>query len=167
MFLELAILGVFPAMMAFAGSIDLFTMRIPNRVPLVLVAVFFLLAPFLGFDLTQMATHAGVAMGTLVVGLFCFARGWIGGGDAKLFSAAALWIGWEHLLEYTLITAILGGALTLAILFGRMFPLPAILVRQPWLARLHDTDEGVPYGIALAAGALLVYPNTAWMALPV
>ncbi|GAB4229898.1 MAG: prepilin peptidase [Methyloligellaceae bacterium] len=165
MVLELAVLAVFPALMAFAGAMDLFTMTIPNRVPLALVVIFFALAPFMGFDLLTLGQHVAVAAGTLVLGLFCFARGWIGGGDAKLFSATALWLGWEHLFEYTLVAAILGGLLTLVILFGRMMPLPAPLARQDWLARLHDTRQGVPYGIALAAGALLVYPHTAWMQL--
>jgi prepilin peptidase CpaA len=28
---------------------------------------------------------------------------------------------------------------------------------------LHEPNGGVPYGIALAAAALIVYPNTMWM----
>jgi prepilin peptidase CpaA len=35
---------------------------------------------------------------------------------------------------------------------------------QGWLVRLHNPKEGVPYGIALAAAGLLVYPQTPFMA---
>lgn len=163
MYLEYAILLVFPALMAFAAAMDLFTMTIPNKVPLILLAVFVCLAPFSGLGWVELASHAGVAFAALLVGLFCFARGWIGGGDAKLFAATALWFGQEHLFEYAMIAAIFGGLLTLFFLFGRNVTLPQMLARQEWIARLHDSKAGVPYGIALAAGALLVYPETVWM----
>jgi prepilin peptidase CpaA len=42
-------------------------------------------------------------------------------------------------------------------------PLPGALAEQDWVKRLHQFDGGVPYGIALAAAALLIYPDTAWM----
>jgi prepilin peptidase CpaA len=45
----------------------------------------------------------------------------------------------------------------------RQLPLPAALARQPWILRLHETGAGIPYGIALAAAALAVYPKTGWM----
>jgi prepilin peptidase CpaA len=41
--------------------------------------------------------------------------------------------------------------------------LPPALADHAWVARLHEPNGGVPYGIALAAAALLVYPSTAWM----
>lgn len=165
MVLEIAVLTLFPALMAFAGAMDLLTMTIPNRVPLALAAAFICLAPFSGLDLMDIAMHGMVAAVALAAGIVCFAQGWVGGGDAKLFAAAALWFGPQHILEYSMVAALLGGALTLLILFGRMVPLPAGLARQGWLARLHDSGTGVPYGLALAAGGLLVYPQTFWMAL--
>jgi len=61
-------------------------------------------------------------------------------------------------------SALIGGALTLALLFWRGVPLPEMLISQNWLVRLHDPKEGVPYGIALAAAGLLVYPQTPFMA---
>ena len=42
-------------------------------------------------------------------------------------------------------------------------PLPYSLVSQEWLQRLHRKDSGIPYGIALALGALMIYPETEWM----
>jgi prepilin peptidase CpaA len=44
----------------------------------------------------------------------------------------------------------------------RQWPLPALLLRQTWLNRLHE-KSGIPYGIALAFGALIVYPETQWI----
>jgi prepilin peptidase CpaA len=89
--------------------------------------------------------------------------GWIGGGDAKVAAASALWIGIHHLLEYLVYASLFGGALTLLLLQFRQWPLPARLYNQGWLTRLHGRDSGIPYGIALALGALLIYPETDWI----
>ena len=99
----------------------------------------------------------------LAVTFVFFARGWIGGGDAKLAAATALWLGFDHLLVYLLYASIFGGVLTLAMIRFRLMPLPQALAEQEWVKRLHRLDGGVPYGIALAAAALLIYPDTTWM----
>jgi prepilin peptidase CpaA len=154
---------LFPAMMAFAASSDLFTMTISNRVSLVLVAGFFALAFWSGMNLDAVISHVGAGFAVLAVTFVFFARGWIGGGDAKLAAATALWLGFDHLLAYLLYASIFGGILTLAIIRFRLMPLPDALAKQEWIRRLHRLDGGVPYGIALAAAALLIYPDTAWM----
>ena len=92
-----------------------------------------------------------------------FACGWIGGGDAKLAAATALWLGFDQLMNYLLYASLIGGVMTLLMIRLRTMPLPAALQGQEWAQRLHRLDGGVPYGIALAAAALLVYPNTSWM----
>ena len=163
MFFELAIIIVFPALMAFAGAMDLFTMTIPNRVSFALIAGFVLLALITGLGWDAIAWHIGVGLAMLVIGIGIFAMGWIGGGDAKLFAATSLWMGQEYIYQYALTAAILGGVLTLFLLVLRMYPLPAGLAGQKWLTRLHDAGEGVPYGIALAAAGLVVYPEIAWI----
>jgi prepilin peptidase CpaA len=112
-----------------------------------------------------MLTHVGAALAVLAVTFVFFARGWIGGGDAKLAAATALWLGFDHLLAYLLYASIFGGVLTLAMIRFRLMPLPAALAEQEWVKRLHRLDGGVPYGIALAAAALLIYPETTWMKL--
>jgi len=58
---------------------------------------------------------------------------------------------------------LLGGVLTLALLEFRKLSLPSRLARSEWIERLHRPEGGVPYGIALAAAALLIYPSTTWM----
>jgi prepilin peptidase CpaA len=154
---------LFPALMAFAASSDLFTMTISNRVALALVAGFFALAFASGMSPADMLTHSGAALAVLAVTFTLFACGWIGGGDAKLAAATALWLGFDHLVAYLLYASILGGALTLLVIQFRGLPLPAALLGQDWVERLHRRNAGVPYGIALAAAALLIYPDTAWM----
>jgi prepilin peptidase CpaA len=154
---------LFPALMAFAASSDLFTMTISNRVTMILVAGFFALALFTGMNLNAVLWHAAAALAVLAVTFTFFAQGWIGGGDAKLAAATALWLGFDHLLPYVLYASIFGGILTLAMIKFRLMPLPAALAGQDWVKRLHKLDGGVPYGIALAAAALLIYPETLWM----
>ncbi len=92
-----------------------------------------------------------------------FAFGTIGGGDAKLAASTALWLGTEQLLPYLVVSAFFGGILTLLILKMRSVPLPDRFEKVDWIVRLYRADQGVPYGIALAAAAFFVYPQTPWM----
>jgi prepilin peptidase CpaA len=156
-------LTLFPAMMAFAASSDLLTMTIANRVSLILIAGFAVLAVLSGMTGTELLSHLGAGALVLAVAFFCFACGWIGGGDAKLAAATALWLGLGHLFDYLVYASLLGGALTVAIVQFRALPLPRLLAGQDWAERLHQEGGGVPYGIALAVAALLVYPQTQWM----
>lgn len=163
MIADLLRLSLFPALMAFAASSDLFTMTISNRVSLLLVAGFVVLALLSGMGLEQMGLHFAAGLAVLAVAFGCFAMGWIGGGDAKVAAAAALWFGFTNLLEYLVYASLFGGALTFLLLGFRQLPLPYPLTSQPWLLRLHAQETGIPYGIALALGALLIYPQTEWI----
>jgi prepilin peptidase CpaA len=162
--IEIIKLTLFPALMAFAASSDLFTMTIANRVSIILVAGFGLLAVLVGMSTADMVWHAIAAAVVLVVVFVLFTRGWIGGGDAKLAAASVLWLGFSHLADYLVYASLIGGVLTLAIIQFRTMPLPKLFAGREWAERLHRLDGGVPYGIALAAAALLVYPHTVWMA---
>ncbi|MBI5130658.1 MAG: prepilin peptidase [Rhodopseudomonas palustris] len=163
MILDLLRLFLFPALMAFAAASDLFTMTISNRVSLLLIAGFLVLAPLTGMGLTEIGLHLGAGLAVLAVTFGCFAMGWVGGGDAKVAAAAALWFGFAHLLDFLVYASLFGGALTLLLLGFRQWPLPYPLVGQSWLLRLHAKETGIPYGIALAMGALMVYPQTEWI----
>jgi len=156
-------LTLFPAVMAFAASSDLLTMTIANRVSIILIAGFGLLAVLTGMSAPDLLWHVTAAATVLVAVFVFFARGWIGGGDAKLATATALWLGFAHLVDYLFYASLFGGALTLAIIYFRGLPLPQVFVGLPWAERLHRSDSGVPYGIALATAALVVYPHTEWM----
>jgi prepilin peptidase CpaA len=153
-------LAFFPALMAFSAWSDLFSMTISNRVSLALVAAYPILAFGLGVPLAAIAINLTCGMAILVLTFFMFTRGWIGGGDAKLAAATALWLGWTLMAEYGLVVSILGGALTLGVLFSRKTVLPHWAVGQAWIARLHNPANGVPYGIALAIAGLALYPES-------
>ena len=163
MILDIVRLTLFPALMAFAAASDLFTMTISNRVSLVLAAGFLALALLSGMPFLDILSHIGAGATVLVIAFGCFAMGWVGGGDAKVASAAALWFGFGHLLNYLLYASLFGGALTLLLLQFRQWPLPWQLAGQPWLLKLHAKETGIPYGIALAIGALMIYPETEWI----
>ncbi|HEX5847002.1 MAG TPA: prepilin peptidase, partial [Rhodoplanes sp.] len=114
MALDIARLMVFPALMAFAASSDLLTMTISNRVSILLVIGFVCLAFATGMPLDAVLAHLGAGALVLVVGFAFFSRGWIGGGDAKLAAATALWLGWSDLYDFLLCASLLGGWLTFA-----------------------------------------------------
>jgi prepilin peptidase CpaA len=163
MILDIARLMLFPALMAFAAASDLLTMTISNRISLALVAGFLALALLGGMGLYDFALHVAAGATVLVVAFGCFAMGWVGGGDAKVAAAAGLWFGFGHLMNYLLYASLFGGVLTLVLLQFRQWPLPYSLSGQTWLMRLHAKESGIPYGIALAIGALMIYPETEWI----
>ena len=154
-------LFIFPVLMAYAASSDLLTMRIANWLVGLVVLAYLGLGLLVHLPWEQIGWAAIAAAVVLVVAFAFFAFGWIGGGDAKLVSATALWVGTTVMLQYLIYAALLGGALTLIILAFRRYPMPAWLLRHKWLDRLHDTKSGVPYGVALAIAGILVYPDTA------
>jgi prepilin peptidase CpaA len=163
MILDIARLLLFPALMAFAAASDLFTMTISNRVSVLLAAAFLVLAVASGMAPSDILSHLGAGALVLAIAFFCFAMGWVGGGDAKVAAAAALWFGFGHLMNYLLYASLFGGVLTILLLQMRQWPLPYALTGQTWLLRLHAKESGIPYGIALAIGALMIYPETDWV----
>jgi prepilin peptidase CpaA len=160
--LEIAVLTVLPGAVAFAAAMDLITMRIPNRLSGLMALAFFPLALLAGMNTADLLNHVGAGLLMLLVGMLLFIPGWFGGGDAKLMAAIALWIGPDNLFPYIFYVALAGGAIAAAFCSARSVPLPRMLLGEAWALRLHRYDSGIPYGLALAAGALLVYPYTAW-----
>jgi prepilin peptidase CpaA len=159
-FAHLSILVFFPALMALSASMDLLTFTIPNRICAILALGYFALAAHIGLSGVEILLNASCAAVVLAIAFLMFARGWVGGGDAKLAAATALWLGWSSILDYGITTAIYGGILTVFILTSRMMPLPSMFCRLAWIARLHDGNAGVPYGIALAGAGLAQYPSS-------
>ena len=137
-----------------AGVSDLVRYQIPNTICLALVAAFALFAPSL--PLGAVAWHVACGAAILAAAALFFAFRLIGGGDAKLLAATALWVGWQNLGSFILITAIAGGILGLFLLGLRRFapePPPG-----RWYGRLLARGEGVPYGMAIAASGLVMLP---------
>lgn len=154
---------IFPLLVVYAGLMDLVTMKIRNALVLTVAAGWLILAPLSGFTLAEMGSSAGIALIVFVVTFVFFAFGWIGGGDAKLASATALWFAPDEVLLYFIYAALFGGLLTVMILQLRTNAVPAFLYRIPWIAQLREPKAGVPYGAAMAPAALIVFPGTAWL----
>jgi prepilin peptidase CpaA len=158
---DLALLAVFPAMMAVAALYDVATLKIPNHLVMGLVLAFFTIAVALGHGAQMIASNMAAGTAMLLVTIMLFARGWIGGGDAKLLAAAALWLGPGLLFALFVTTAIFGGVLGLVVLCYRALPL-AMAVPE-WAARLHHRNAGIPYGVAIAAAGIFIYSRSFWM----
>ncbi len=162
--LEALIFVVFPFCMLFAALSDMLSMTIANRVPLLLIAVFALVAPFTGMEWSAYGMHFAAGALVLSITFALFAIGGMGGGDAKLMAATALWMGFNmHLLEYLVISTALGGLLTLGILLYRGSALAVFTRHSQFLQHFADEAKGIPYGIALGAGGLLAYPDSPLM----
>lgn len=159
--LDAAALILFPLLMAYSALSDLFTMTISNVISIVLVLSFVIMAELAGMGWVTLAMHLAAGLAALLVTFLFFALGWIGGGDAKLAAATAVWLGWDNLVNYGLQASVLGAVLTLGILFWRKMELTEPMAARDWIVRLHRQGNGVPYGIALALAGLIIYPETA------
>ncbi|MFD2237897.1 A24 family peptidase [Aureimonas populi] len=154
--LEALITLFFVPAMILAMVSDIRSMTIPNRLCLFLVAAFAVSALAAGMAPAAIGIHA--LTGLLVLALtFClFALNWMGGGDAKLIAATALWFGpGAGLADYVLLSALFGGALTLCLLGARALARPATGI--VFLDRLLHPRTGVPYGVALGAAGIIVF----------
>ena len=158
--LDYPLLMLFPAAMLYAAVMDFFTMTIPNKISVALVALFIAVALLAGMSWHVFFDHIGAGLVVLVASIFMFARGWFGGGDAKLMSAAALWFGFDGLFEYLILVTVLGGFLATFIMTYRQIIPPLWIKGLEWAERLHDQRLGIPYGTALAAAALWLFPTS-------
>jgi len=151
---------IFPICLAFSAVSDLFTMTIPNRASIVLIAAFLFVAPFVGFSATEIALHVAASLAVFAVCFALFAANVMGGGDAKLLSAASLWFGFTpSLLLFVSAVGLFGGVLTVFIVLLRSqsdtilaagLPLPNSLV----------VAKKIPYGIAIAVGGFVAFPSS-------
>jgi len=157
--LSMLMLLVFPAMVILAALKDVASYTIPNWIPLTLIAAFPLAALAVGLPLPAMGTAALAGVIALFAGMAMFAARWIGGGDAKLFAAAALWLGLPAATSYIFFTCLAGGLLAGLLLAMRSARMRPVLAAGPgWLAKLSEPGGAVPYGVAIAVGALAAFP---------
>ena len=157
--LTLIVLFIFVGCMLAAGWNDMTSMTIPNWISLVLVIGYFAVVPFAWQGWSVFGMHILVGVVCFLIAMAMFAFGQLGGGDAKLFAATSIWFLWPDLGTYVVYTALAGGALTLFIIMGRKF-FPAKILTTEWLHQLFKNEKKIPYGLALAFGALLVFPSS-------
>ena len=154
------LIAVFPLLVIVAALKDVTSFTIPNWISIGLVAVFYPAALAAGVSLGGIGVATAVGAGALLVGIGMFYAGWMGGGDAKLLAACALWMGWPTVLPFLLATALAGGALALILMQMRSNLLKPYLQRGPaWMERLVTAPDS-PYGLAIAVGALVMLPQS-------
>lgn len=157
---DLILVSLMPVMVVVAALSDVTTMKIPNRLNMAIVVGYYPAAFLLGLELSVIGFSTLYAALLLVVGMMLFALRWLGGGDAKLLAAVALWMGPQALLTFCLYSALVGGLFCLLLMSAR-FWLQAYRPRlAKWAQRLLEPKGDVPYGVAIAAGALLAYPGS-------
>lgn len=161
---EFALLMALPMAAVLAAVWDLLTYTIPNRISAALVALFFATAVAAGMPTSLVAFHVFVGIGVLAAGFALFTAGAFGGGDAKLLAALALWMGPTHVVSFIFLVCILGGVLASVLLTYRSQAIPRVLLGQGWAHALHERKAGIPYGVAIAAAALVLLPSTGWFA---
>jgi prepilin peptidase CpaA len=148
---------VFPAAMIFAAAMDMLTMTIPNRISIALAILFVPAAIAADFSLAQFGLHVAAGAVMLAAGIGMFSAGWVGGGDAKMLAGAALWLGFPQLAPLLLLTGAIGSLLMLAIVVYRTYPAGALPIPD-WAARLHRSETGLPYGIAIGSAGVILFP---------
>jgi prepilin peptidase CpaA len=153
---------LFPAVVIVAAMRDVTTFTIPNWLSLAAIAAFFpsALLAHMALPMFELAMLIGVL--ALVLGIAMFALGWIGGGDAKLFAACAFWLGWPAIGPFMLWTSLAGGVLAVTLLWSRKLVGAVPAMGPPWFGRLMQSGGDVPYGLAIAVGALAAFPMSAF-----
>jgi prepilin peptidase CpaA len=153
--------------MIFAAISDLNTFRIPNWLTALTAALFFPMAFATGMPLVDFGWHVLAGVILFVVGYLLFSFGLFGGGDAKLMAAAGLWFGTTESLSFLFLTALAGGVLAAGV---ALWSLGAAILEihgpseESFLRRaFKKVNLKLPYGFALAVGAILAFPKTWWM----
>jgi prepilin peptidase CpaA len=129
-----------------AGAVqDVISLRISN---LICVAVLAVAAAALVVDPGPGWWEHPLSFAIMLgLGIALFALGWFGGGDAKLMAAAAMAFDLGGLVRFVLGVLILGGLVAiLSLVFGRLFRRNRGLLKE---------RRSIPYGVAIAAGALV------------
>lgn len=159
MTLAALLLILFPAGVIVAALKDATSFTIPNWVSGAIVLAFFPVALIVQLPLGAFGVCLLAGLIALVCGMGMYAAGWCGGGDAKLLAACALWLGWSGAPVFLLATGLAGGALAASLILARKGIIGAYASTTPgWFGRLMSPEEDLPYGLAIAVGALAAFP---------
>lgn len=158
-FVQSALMATYISLVCCGAWNDARTLRIPNFVSLALLMTFIPMALVAGIGLEAVAWHLGAGTVVLVIGFALFTFGLFGGGDAKLMAAAALWVGWDQVLFFLFAVVLTGGVLSLLVVLLRK----GLGLWPDWLVKsaegLFVPNKAVPYGVAIAVGAVLTVPR--------
>lgn len=152
MLLTVAALAFF-ALCLFGALTDIASLTIPNWLNATIAGLGLSALAVSGLDLSSIGWHFGVAVLAFVFSFLLFTFGVFGGGDAKMIPAVALWMGPDAMIPFLFWMALVGGLLALVGTLARYAPLPQ---NAPvWVSNTLSKGEGVPYGVAIAAGAVM------------
>lgn len=142
----------YSALLLLAAGQDLWKLKISNIFPIALIALYVARTMFVGFQ-SDMWQNAVVFAFALSAGTFLFAKRWLGGGDVKLFAAAALWFDFVA-APYLLVAITFGGAMiALVFIFTRRLLPAGLEAKTGWVSLKRGGP--IPYGLAIAVGAIL------------
>ncbi|GLQ19949.1 prepilin peptidase [Algimonas porphyrae] len=150
---------IFAVPLLIAAYTDFWSMKIPNKVSLAMAAGFVIALPMTWQGLPALAEHLSVGLVFFAAGFAMFALGWLGGGDAKLMAAISLWFGWGDVMPFVLYTTLFGAALGIFMMLSDTL-LPVRVRTSELGMRMFQGGKDMPYGLALAAGALFVWPTS-------
>jgi prepilin peptidase CpaA len=163
-----AAFALYVLLLAAAAVTDVWKFKIPNWVSAALLLLFVPAAVWLPLE-AHWLSHVGAALSVLAVGVVLFLRGWLGAGDVKLMAAVALWAGFAYLAQFVVAVALAGGAFALVLLVLRLAIARLPVVRATpdggSLPRVLVSGERVPYGVAIACGAILLGIQLPYLAL--
>lgn len=129
---------------------DGWRLRISNLFPIAIIACFVAWVAVTGLEVDLWQNLVAFLL-CLAVGVFLFSREWLGGGDVKLLAALALWFDLAGAGQFLILTMMGGGLVALALVVFRRL-VPATAGTNVAAFRRHGP---IPYGLAIAAGALL------------
>ena len=145
-------LALILAILLIAAAVeDALRLRISN-VTVVLVLISAIAAAVVVGPELRLWQNLVVFLALLAVGTPMFAAGKLGGGDVKLLASAGLWFDFAGALWFLIAVALAGGVLALLVLVIRSFNWSEEIRRRVVLLR---PGGGIPYGVAIAAGALI------------
>ncbi len=161
--LKLLMTAVLPTLMIVAAASDVTSYRIPNWLTALTAILFFPIAFLAGMPLHEFGYHLLGGLALFVCGYALFTFGVFGGGDAKLMAAAGLWFGTAQTLPFLVMTVIAGLFLTLTVAGWSAFNMWADFKDLAFHSKLSKINPKVPYGFALAVGAIMAFPESWWM----
>ena len=150
-------LVAFVGLVLYAAASDIATMTIPNWVSIAVVLLFPLAALLAHLTPMQIGIHVGIGLLMFLAGFALFSLGLLGGGDVKVIAAASVWTGLAALSPFAYATTIAGGVLAAIMIVARRAAKPSD-THPAFLNRLLGPENGIPYAVAIAVGALASLP---------
>lgn len=162
--INLLLLSLFPAAMIIAALTDIEDFKIPNWLSATLGFTYLPTALLLGAPADLIAQSLLVGFAMLAFCFFLFAVNFFGAGDAKLLAAAAPWVGLDAIYPFLTGTILCGGFTAIFLIAFRQIPIHPVYSHAPFLMRIHQRKDQLPYAVAIAGGGLFSFSQTALFA---